>query len=159
MSLATLTAFTGVEQKFVERTELRDMGFDSECWMWTAYCTKEGYGRFAPMHGLTVFAHRWSYQQFVEPIFEGYVVDHLCRVRACCNPTHLEQITPGENVRRGHEYRQLMRGDFCKHNHFLPLVGVGADGYCKQCRRDREKRYKDRQKAKGVMSPQLEGVN
>src|SRR5258708_2755438 len=28
-------------------------------------------------------------------------MDHLCRVRSCCNPLHLEPVTASENTRRG----------------------------------------------------------
>lgn len=30
----------------------------------------------------------------------GAVLDHLCRVRNCVNPAHLEPVTQAENVRR-----------------------------------------------------------
>ena len=37
----------------------------------------------------------------VGPIPEGLVIDHLCRVRDCVNPAHLDVVTTGENTRRG----------------------------------------------------------
>ena len=33
-------------------------------------------------------------------ILIGMEVDHLCYVKACFNPEHLEEVTPGENKRR-----------------------------------------------------------
>jgi hypothetical protein len=33
-------------------------------------------------------------------------LDHLCRVRNCVNPAHLEPVTPRENVRRGQRWPQ-----------------------------------------------------
>ena len=46
-------------------------------------------------------AHRWSYQHHIGPVPEGLVLDHLCRVRHCVNPDHLEPVTSRENTLRG----------------------------------------------------------
>jgi HNH endonuclease len=46
-------------------------------------------------------AHHVSYTTHVGEVPEGLQLDHLCRVRACCNPAHLEPVTPLVNVRRG----------------------------------------------------------
>ena len=43
-------------------------------------------------------AHFWRARG---PVPAGMVLDHLCGVRWCCNPDHLEPVTPAENVRRG----------------------------------------------------------
>lgn len=36
--------------------------------------------------------HRLSWEDNVGPIPEGMVIDHMCRVRACCNPDHLRAV-------------------------------------------------------------------
>jgi hypothetical protein len=46
-------------------------------------------------------AHRLAYEFAKGPVPEGLVLDHLCRVRSCINPAHLEPVTIVENVRRG----------------------------------------------------------
>jgi hypothetical protein len=46
-------------------------------------------------------AHRVAYELFKGPIPAGMDLDHLCRVRCCCNPDHLEPVTRKENLRRG----------------------------------------------------------
>lgn len=69
------------------------------CWLWTGNLT-DGYGRFSAEDRMWP-AHRWAYATFVgEPPAE-LVMDHLCRVRACVNPSHLEPVTNAENLRRG----------------------------------------------------------
>lgn len=72
----------------------------NRCILWTAG-TRGGYGVFVPVHSKRMAAHRWAYERLRGPIPEGLDLDHLCRVRHCVNPWHLEAVTRGENVRRG----------------------------------------------------------
>ena len=46
-------------------------------------------------------AHRIAYRLARGAIPDGLQLDHLCRVRLCVNPEHLEPVTASENVRRG----------------------------------------------------------
>lgn len=46
-------------------------------------------------------AHRVYYERFVGPVPDGLEPDHLCRVRPCIRPDHLELVTHLENCRRG----------------------------------------------------------
>jgi hypothetical protein len=70
------------------------------CWLWTASTNVGGYGQFS-LDNRPMTSHRFSYSSIVGEIPEGYFLDHLCRVRLCCNPTHLEPVTPQENTLRG----------------------------------------------------------
>lgn len=72
----------------------------SGCWLWTAGCDPKGYGTIS-VDGLTRRAHRYVYEVLVEPVDPELDLDHLCRVRACVNPSHLEPVTSVENTRRG----------------------------------------------------------
>lgn len=77
-----------------------DRGHASPCWVWQLYKVGAGYGRMT-VAGRQVLAHRHYYEQHVGPIPEGLELDHLCRVRCCVNPAHLEPVTHAENQRRG----------------------------------------------------------
>lgn len=46
-------------------------------------------------------AHRLAYEAAGGELRPGFVLDHLCRNRWCCNPQHLEQVLQADNVRRG----------------------------------------------------------
>ena len=83
-----------------ERFEGRYLISDSGCWEWRGARTTDGYGTFS-IHSKTVYAHRYSYEIHMGDIPDGLVLDHLCRVRHCVNPGHLEAVTNAENVRRG----------------------------------------------------------
>lgn len=84
-------------QRFWDRVEVFG---EVDCWMWTGNTSREGYGRIW-WNGRKDYTHRVVYQTLVGPIPVGLVTDHLCKVRNCCNPAHLEPVTCGENTRRG----------------------------------------------------------
>ena len=66
-----------------------------QCWLWQA---GKGAGGCGVFNGQS--AHRVAYEWFVGPIGEEEQIDHLCRTRSCVNPSHLEAVSPSENVRR-----------------------------------------------------------
>lgn len=75
---------------------------ESGCWVWQHRIDRTGYGRTRKGSGGTNrLAHRVAYENLVGPIPSGLELDHLCRVRACINPKHLEPVTRQENVLRG----------------------------------------------------------
>lgn len=76
----------------------------SGCWFWTGAVFKSGYGAIRIL-GKTTLAHRVAYELFTGPIPVGLVLDHLCRIRPCVNPAHLEAVTDQVNIVRGFEAR------------------------------------------------------
>lgn len=71
-----------------------------ECWVWTGATDPSGYGRFW-LTGRMAYAHRVAYQWFRGSIPVGHDLDHLCRVRACVNPFHMEAVPRRVNLLRG----------------------------------------------------------
>lgn len=96
------TALT-VAERFWPRVDRRG---ETECWMWRG-CVNPvtGYGQWANGYSI-IGAHRVAYELMVGPIPSGLEIDHLCRVRACVNPAHLEAVTHRENILRGHAARR-----------------------------------------------------
>ncbi len=66
------------------------------CWIWTRSIFKNGYGQATGS-----LAHRIVYEAIKGPIPPGKCIDHLCRIRACVNPDHMESVTHAINNRRG----------------------------------------------------------
>jgi len=72
------------------------------------------------------------------------VLDHLCRVRACCNPAHLEVVTNRVNILRGEGPTAInARAETCVKGH--PFSGdnlsIRSDGRrrCIRCDRYRNR--------------------
>jgi hypothetical protein len=86
-----------------ERYRVEDRGYETPCWIWLLRINPSGYGTTTVNRGgrfRTMPAHRFFYEEHVGPIPEGLEIDHLCRVRSCVNPDHLEAVTQQENIRR-----------------------------------------------------------
>jgi hypothetical protein len=69
------------------------------CWLWTGAVNNWGYGVIWDGKRLR-YAHHLSYDLHGLTVPEGMELDHLCSVRTCVRPTHLEPTTHLENVRR-----------------------------------------------------------
>ena len=111
---------------------------ESGCWIRTEGLTDKGYAKLYH-DGKRHRAHRLYYTLLAGPIPEGLVLDHLCRVRNCVNPDHLEPVTQLVNVRRGRSGQPQLAKTHCPHGH--PYSGsnlsINSKGgrRCKECAR------------------------
>lgn len=112
--------------------------FLGPCWLWTASLFQgTGYAQFNYGGGKMGTAHRWSYIHHIGPVPDGLHLDHLCRVRHCVNPAHLEPVTQRENTLRGMSFAaQRARQTHCKRGHeFTPENTYrGPTQTARQCR-------------------------
>lgn len=111
----------------------------SGCWLFIGCVDDCGYGRMFRRKG-TRFAHRISFELFRGPIPKNMELDHLCRVRCCVNPDHLEVVTHAENVRRGDGGSNTRNRTCCPRGHIYDVLRKRANGKppyrsCKTCQR------------------------
>ncbi|MFJ2650893.1 HNH endonuclease signature motif containing protein [Streptomyces sp. NPDC087420] len=105
------------ERRFWSKVALPDR---EGCMLWTASTTTKGYGRIR-IGAHHAAAHRVSYVLAYGEIPAGLQLDHLCRVRHCVAPLHLEAVTNRENVRRGLAGAVKRAQTHCKRGHeFTP---------------------------------------
>lgn len=114
--------------------------FTDTCWLWTAAQVHNGYGRFSITPAVTVLAHRFAYEFCVDTIPEGLVIDHLCRVRHCVNPDHMEVVTMRENTMRGDTLpARNAAKTHCKRGHAFDEANTAyykTWRICKACKRN-----------------------
>lgn len=115
----------------------------SGCWVWTGAANSRGYSSVS-IAGKVLLGHRVSYEAHKGPIPDGLTIDHLCLVKLCINPDHLEAITRTEN-----NARRLALMTHCKRNHPLSgdnLLTHKRQRVCRECsqlgQRDRYAREK-----------------
>lgn len=117
----------------MRRTLWQKVTITETCWLWTGGRDRLSYGR-QPSGRTSVTAHRLVYELLIGPVPDGLELDHLCRIRHCVRPDHLEPVTHAENMRRA-------RWTHCKHGHELTDENVYLNPRggrsCRQCALDR----------------------
>lgn len=114
----------------------------SGCWLWTGYRDEEGYGHYGPGR-----VHRIAWERSRGPIPAGLTIDHLCRVRHCANPDHLEPVTIAVNVSRGERAtRTSCRSGhpYSSENTYIGRRGRWSFRKCRRCNAEAAKRYAER---------------
>ena len=119
---------------------------ESGCWLWTGPVSTQGYGTVS-ISNKRYTAHRLSLSIHGISLEPGLVVDHMCHNenqeactsgpscwhRLCVNPSHLEQVSIGENVKRS-------ALDVCGYGHPWKFTKAGVK-HCPACLR-RQRRNK-----------------
>lgn len=122
------------------------------CWVWSARIDRHGYGVWS-VNGRTLGAHRVMYERFHGPVPAGLEIDHLCRVRHCVNPTHMEAVTHSENLRRiPNDIRgRQPRKTHCANGHPFTeentILRNRGDRECRTCRNAYARAWKAQRKA------------
>ena len=71
---------------------------DTGCWLWTG--ARGGRGRYGwlrlptinGLRGAVVTAHRYMWEKHRGPVPARHELHHVCGVRLCCNPAHLQAV-------------------------------------------------------------------
>ena len=138
------------------------------CWIWTAATNKDtGYGVFNIGGNKTRLAHCVSCEIHEKPIPAGLDTDHLCRVRLCVNPAHLEAVTRKVNIERGTAYQRRREWvasiTRCIHGHeYTPentYIRPNGSRSCRECRRIERRRRHAAEKRKRPATTGQEVVN
>lgn len=101
---------------------------------------RDGYGQ-VKVDGKMLRAHRWVYQEVTGADLGSLTLDHVCRVRHCVNPNHLDPVTQDVNNKRG----LYARKEYCINGHsYLPgnlRIDNRGRRRCRVCERDKYRRY------------------
>jgi len=130
---------------------------NSGCWLWLLSDGNHGYpqGSQPAITGERVsLAHRLSYMARHGFIPDGREVDHLCRNRCCVNPDHLEAVTKHANRSRQfgiQAHADHVMSDGCPKGHGAYAL-VNGRKVCRECARERNRRYDKRKKASGKIA-------
>ena len=129
------------------------------CWLWSAAVNQAGYAWYN-VSGDPDRGHRVSYEALVGAIPDGLEIDHLCRVRCCVNPDHLEAVPHRVNMHRGFAPHGInARKTHCKRGHPFDAANTHSYTYarrkggrlrfetyrlCRACNRENCRQYQRR---------------
>lgn len=122
------------------------------CWLWLGALSKKTRYGLLNYKDKNYLAHKVAYELYIEDIPSGLVLDHLCRVRFCCNPWHLEPVTTQINNLRGVGFAATNAAKthcpaghaYEENNVRLLRKGNGVLRGCKACHRIREAKRRAR---------------
>jgi hypothetical protein len=104
------------------------------CWIWQGAITAGGYAE-ARFDGGVRLVHRVLYEALVRPLKQGETIDHLCRVRHCVNPGHMDPVPIRTNVLRGTGPSAVAaHRDHCAKGHPYPMGTYIHPSGSRRCR-------------------------
>jgi len=138
--------------ELIDRWTARAVVLQGECWIWTKSMTSNGYATM-PVRGVCRVAHRVFYEYFIAEIPAGLELDHLCRVRHCVNPWHMDPVTRSVNLKRATPPKHNRSKTHCPQGHpydeenTLRIPSRPNARYCLTCNREqsRARRARNRQ--------------
>jgi hypothetical protein len=89
------------------------------------------------------WAHIAAYVVFVGGYDPGLAVDHTCEVKDCVEAAHLRQLTHAENARTRRQRPRCRNG----HPRELDETTGRYRRACRECNRDAQRRWRERQAA------------
>ena len=148
----SLQPVRSVEKRFWEKVD--KSGGEDACWPWQGVVhPTTGYGHFSVSHSHLMPAHRMSYKLAIGEITHGMTIDHLCRIRRCVNPAHLEMVTHRVNLLRGETLAARNAAKtHCPQGHPYNDVNTyrmrnGGRG-CRQCRAEADRKSREKRRLK-----------
>ncbi len=105
------------------------------CRLWTGKLDRSGYATTGRGR-----EYRRAYELAYGPIPAGLWIDHICQIKRCIAPIHLEAVTPRENALR-QSFRYRLRRERCKHGHTM-ADGIITDAGGKVCRTCRDEQQR-----------------
>lgn len=129
-----MNQFWTAEQRFLASIDKTDT-----CWLWIATLSHNGYADRISDNGKRYRPTHWAllhYRGIVVPA--GMEADHLCRVRNCVRPDHLEVVSRAENERRKHDTPTCRQGHPWEGNTYVKPNGKRN---CRACRLEAVKRW------------------
>ena len=145
-----LSRVTGLSRHFTEDslrrylTE-RSTRQDDGCLIIRGYGTRRGVHQKVAGRA---WAHIAAYAAFVGGYDPDLVVDHLCDVKDCVEPTHLRQVSRADSC------RTRRQGPTCRNGHDRE-IDEPTGRYrraCRACNRDNQRRWRERQAAEVALA-------
>jgi len=114
------------------------------CWIWLSN-SRGGYGLFK-IKQKNKQAHRVAYELLIGPLSQNDDLHHICEVKICCNPYHMQKVRPINHPGAGPEFQRSKTHCPRGHEYTVENTYVFGNNFraCRICAKERsQKRYSD----------------